>query len=93
MEEAWIFAIGSVLAVSLISLIGLFTLSLNQEKLGNYLHALVSFSAGALLADAFIHLLPEAIEAHGFGLEISVTIIAAIIFSFIVEKFIRWRHC
>ena len=54
---------------------------------------MVSFSAGALFGDAFIHLLPEAAENYGFGVEISLFIIAGITFSFVVEKFIHWRHC
>ena len=54
---------------------------------------MVSFSAGALFGDAFIHLLPEAFENSGFGLDISLYIMAGIGFSFIVEKIVHWRHC
>jgi zinc and cadmium transporter len=53
----------------------------------------VSFSAGALFGDAFIHLLPEAVEESGFGLETSLSLLAGIVLFFIVEKFIHWRHC
>ncbi len=55
---------------------------------------MVSFSAGALFGDAFIHLLPEAAEeAAGFTPTLAVYLLCGIIFSFIIEKFIRWRHC
>ena len=92
MVEVWIYALVSVFIVSLISLIGIVTFAINESRLKNIVHHSISFSAGALLGDAFIHLLPEAVEEFGFGLEVSVFIIGGIIFSFIVEKFIRWRH-
>jgi zinc and cadmium transporter len=54
---------------------------------------MVSFSTGALFGDAFIHLMPEIIEIEGFSLKISLYLIFGILFSFIVEKIIHWRHC
>ena len=54
---------------------------------------LVSFSAGALFGDAFIHLIPEAIEESGFALHVSLLILMGIIISFAIETFLQWRHC
>ncbi len=88
-----IYPILSVILVSLISLAGLASISIREEKLRKILIYLVSFSTGALLADAFIHLLPEAVETNGFTLAISSYILFGIIFSFIVEKIIHWHHC
>ena len=89
----WIYALLSVLAVSIISLIGIITISINEKKLGNILIFFVSFAAGALFGDAFIHLLPEIIKEHGFSLAISGYILTGITVSFLVEKIIHWRHC
>jgi len=92
--ETWAYSLGSVVLVSLISLVGLATLGVKSAFLKKVVLFLVSFSAGALFGDAFIHLLPEAVEeAGGFGLSISLSIIAGIGVFFIVEKFIRWHHC
>lgn len=91
--ENIIYAIASVVIVSSVSLIGLFTISLREDILRKILLYLVSFSTGALMADAFIHLLPEAVEENGFTLSVSFYILAGIIFSFIVEKVIHWHHC
>ena len=88
-----VYALVSVLIVSLISLIGLASISINEEKLKKILIYLVSFSAGALLADAFIHLLPEAAEKSGFSLTVSLNILLGIGFSFVIEKIIHWHHC
>ncbi|MBI4426901.1 MAG: ZIP family metal transporter [Candidatus Magasanikbacteria bacterium] len=92
--SAWIYSIISVLVVSLISLVGLTAISIETDKLKKILIYLVSFSTGALLGDAFIHLLPEAVEeSGGMTLTISLSVLAGILLAFVIEKFIHWHHC
>ena len=93
MNETWLYALGSIIIVSLISLIGILTFSIKADKLKKILIYFISFSAGAMLGDAFIHLLPEAVEEFGFTLQMSLYILAGVAFSFIIEKIIHWRHC
>ena len=93
MPNVWIYSLVSVFIVSLISFVGVLTLSIKADKLKKILLYMVSFSAGALFGDAFIHLLPEIIKEVGFGLNISIYIMFGIGLSFIIEKFIHWRHC
>ncbi|MEX0920359.1 MAG: ZIP family metal transporter [Candidatus Pacearchaeota archaeon] len=88
----WIYSLVSVLAVSFISFIGIFTLSIKYDKLKKWLIYLVSFAAGALLGGAFLHLLPELIEEHGFNLNVSYMILGGIVLFFILEKVIHWHH-
>ena len=92
LTSPFLYALLSVLLVSFVSLIGLATLPLKAERLKKVLLLLVSFAAGALLGDVFIHLLPELSE-DGFLLSYSFIILGGIGFSFVVEKFIHWRHC
>lgn len=89
----WLVSISAVVIISLISMVGIMALWLKEHQLKKILLYMVSFSAGALFGDVFIHLIPEAIGETGFGLSISGLILFGIIFSFIVEKFLRWRHC
>jgi zinc and cadmium transporter len=93
MLTVWIYTLASVFIISLISLIGIFTLSIKIKRLNEALLYMVSFSAGALFGDAFIHLLPETVEEYGFGIKTSLFVILGITFSFVVEKFIHWHHC
>lgn len=93
MNIIWTYALGSVLLVSLLSVIGLFTISLKENALKKLLIYFVSFSAGALFGDVFIHLLPEIVEESGFTLTVSLYILIGIVTSFIIEKIIFWRHC
>jgi zinc and cadmium transporter len=90
---AWLLGLASVVAVSLISLVGILTLWLNDTKLRKILLYLVSFSAGSLFGGAFFHLIPEAIEQNEFALSVSILIILGILSSLVVERFLQWRHC
>ena len=74
--------------VSLISLIGIVTISLNKKFLNKILIFLVAFSAGSLLATAFFDLIPESYESLG---NVSF-VLGGIIFFFFIEAFIHWHH-
>lgn len=89
----WIYSLVAVVLVSLISLVGVFTLAWRRDKLGEILLVLVSFAVGGLFGDAFIHLIPEAFELFGDKLTVSLLIVAGILLFFVLEKFVRWRHC
>jgi len=66
---------------------------MKKERVKKISIFLVSFAAGALFVDAFFHLLPEAFTELGLGLTTSLYIILGILFFFILEKFLHWRHC
>jgi len=89
----WAYAIASVLIVSLISLIGVITIPINITRLKTLMIYAIAFSAGAMLGDSFIHLLPEAIKNYGMTVNISLFILVGVAFSFVLEKLIHWRHC
>ncbi len=93
MIQIWLYSLISVFVVSLISFVGVFTLAVNEKRLRQILIYFVSFSAGALFGDVFIHLLPEAVKKSGFGINLSIGILAGIVLSFMIEKIICWRHC
>jgi zinc and cadmium transporter len=88
----FLYILGAVIIVSLISLVGIGLLGLKEKKLKKITGLLVSFSAGTMLGGAFLHLLPEAVEAGG-GLSPFLLVLAGILLFFIIEKFFLWRHC
>jgi len=89
----WLYTLISVIIVSLLSLIGIFTLTLNPDRLKKILLFLVSFAVGGLFGDALIHLLPEVFQKLGPKLSSSLYILFGILIFFVLERFIRWRHC
>ena len=82
----------SIFVISLVSLIGVITLSISKKKLDKSLDLLVSLSVGALLGGAFLHLLPELLE-EGILKELFIFIIGGILLFFVLEKFVFWHHC
>ncbi|MFT7565103.1 MAG: zinc and cadmium transporter [Candidatus Paceibacteria bacterium] len=92
MFSIYLYSLLSVIIVSLVSLVGVFTLSLKEKVLRKYVFLLVSLAVGALLGDAFIHLIPESFEVIGNGTHVSLAVIAGILIFFILEKFLHWHH-
>ncbi len=92
MPETFFYALGSVVLISLVSLIGIITFGIKTEKLKSFLIYMLAFSAGALLGDAFFHLIPELAE-EGFDAFSSSFILLGIVIFFIIEKFVHWQHC
>jgi len=93
MLTVYFYTIASVFIVSLLSLIGIFTLMLSREKLNQLTLFLVSLSAGTLLGDSFLHLIPEAAAKNGDQPDIWLWLLFGILTFFILEKVIHWRHC
>ena len=92
-SDTWLYALLSVLIVSLISLVGVVTLSFSRKFLNRIILFLVSFAVGSLLGGAFIHLLPEAFASDLNTFAVSGSVLFGIVLFFVLEKFLRWRHC
>ena len=88
-----IYTLASVTIVSLISLIGVFTLSINKKVLDRSVFFLVSLSVGALFGSAIIELIPEAFASFENTTTAAFFIIVGILILFILEKFLHWHHC
>jgi zinc and cadmium transporter len=53
---------------------------------------LLSLAAGALLATAFMHLLPEAFESHMDAHDLFTTLLVGLVFFFLLDKAELWHH-
>ena len=89
-----LYAFLSVAFISVISLVGVFAISLKKRTLDRILFILLSFSSGSILGTAYFDLLPEAI--HFLGEEQVSTTVLYLTFGFIgfffIERFIYWFH-
>lgn len=88
-----LYALLSVIIVSLISFVGVLAISLSSEKLKKIIMFLVSLSAGTMLGGAVLHLLPEAIEANAGSLAPWLYFLGGILVFFSLERLVCWRHC
>lgn len=82
----------STLLVTIISLVGIFTLSLKEKLRNELLFSLVGFSAGSLIGSAFLHILPEVLEKSKSVPVFSYLILGLLLF-FFMERYFYWRHC
>ncbi len=87
-----ILSLVSVGVVSLVSLVGLVTLSLDEARTRRLAAFLVSFAVGALLGDAFIHLIPQSLKQDAATLRPSLLILGGMLLFFAVEKLLRHEH-
>jgi zinc and cadmium transporter len=90
---AWALGLISVVAISMISLGGILVFWVADKKLKKAFVYMVSFAAGGLFGDVFLHLIPEMVGETGFLTTSSIVIILGILSSFAVERFLQWRHC
>jgi zinc and cadmium transporter len=87
----FIYAIISVIFVSLISLIGVFVFFLKREFTDKIVHTLVAFAIGSLLGAAFFDILPEIAESG--NKDIFSYVLLGLLLFFIMERYIHWHHC
>jgi len=60
--------------------------------LSRYTQHMLSLAAGALLATAFLHLLPEAFESQAGAHGLFMTLLLGLVFFFLLDKAELWHH-
>ena len=60
--------------------------------LARYTQHMLSMAAGALLATAFMHLLPEAFESQAGAHDLFLTLLIGLVFFFLLDKAELWHH-
>nr|MBP6852068.1 ZIP family metal transporter [Rhodoferax sp.] len=60
--------------------------------LARYTRHMLSLAAGALLATAFMHLLPEAFESDAGAHDLFVALLVGLVFFFLLDKAELWHH-
>jgi zinc and cadmium transporter len=66
--------------------------ALSFGLLARYTQHMLSLAAGALLATAFMHLLPEAFESQAGAKDLFLTLLVGLVFFFLLDKAELWHH-
>jgi zinc and cadmium transporter len=74
--------VGSVLIAALLA----------RALMARFTQHLLSLAAGALLATAFLHLLPEAFESDSAPHSLFLTLLLGLVFFFLLDKAELWHH-
>ena len=88
-----LYTLSSVISVSALSFLGIFFFLFDESIIRKSLLYFVSISTGALLGDVFLHIIPELSEDPDTLERNLYVLLAGILFSFILEKIVHWRHC
>lgn len=83
----------ATIIVSLISLVGIFTVYKNSEFYKPIIKKIISLAAGSLLAISFLDLLPESVDNYYDTRTITMTVLASFLLFFILERYWHWHHC
>ena len=66
--------------------------ALSFGLVARYTQHMLSLAAGALLATAFMHLLPEAFESQAAAKDLFMTLLVGLVFFFLLDKAELWHH-
>ena len=85
--------LGATLLVTLVALLSSSLLMLGERSLRVWIPRLVALAVGVLLGDAFLHLIPDAIEVSGSsGGEVMIWTLIGIVSFLFLENVLNWRH-
>jgi len=91
MLPMWFYALASVSLVSLISLVGVLTMTLSKRTVDKVIFYLVALATGAMLGNALVHIIPEAFkESQNLTLTSSL-VLGGFLLSFLFEKVLNLR--
>lgn len=84
--------IGSVWVAAFLMRLGWKDAAARPQQRGPGEQHLLSLAAGALMATAFLHLLPEALESGAGAEQLFATLLAGLVFFFLLDKAELWHH-
>jgi zinc and cadmium transporter len=92
-----VYAIASVSLVSVISLLGVFAISMKPRSLAKMTFLLVSLATGCMLGNAIVHLIPESyenvIDGKISSFAVSLLMLGGFLFCFALQKVNgHWQH-
>ena len=83
----------AVVAVVLVSLIGSVVFWISLSQLTRCMPVLIAVAVGVLLGDAFLHLIPDAMDmAPTSGSSVAAWVLIGILSFVFLERYLQWRH-
>ena len=81
------------LLVAIVSLICTVFLYVSDSRLKIWMPRLIAIAVGVLLGDAFLHLIPDALDlAGGHQSSVGLWVLVGVISFFFMETVLQWRH-
>lgn len=77
---------------ALVSLCAAYIFLLSDAGLKRWTSSLLAIACGVLLGDAFLHLLPEALESAGSPDSVFTWTLTGIVGFYLIEQLVKWQH-
>jgi zinc and cadmium transporter len=91
MLSSTLYTVIATFLISLLSLVGIYTLSISESRLHSILNFLIAFSAGTIFGAAMFDLMPEAVEQVDANIVFPIIAFGFVFFLFI-ERGLYWYH-
>jgi zinc and cadmium transporter len=85
------YTLAATILISLLSLVGIFTISLSETRLHSILNFLIAYSAGTILGASLFDLMPEAVELVDEHVVFLIIAFGFVFFMFL-ERGLYWYH-
>lgn len=87
-----VMVMAAALLVSLVALCSAFVLFIKESTLTRWMPKLIALAVGVLLGDAFLHLLPDALEISNDAGSVFLWTLVGIVTFYFIEQSLHWRH-
>lgn len=84
--------LAAAMLCALVSLCAAYVFLLSDRGLKRWTSGLMAIACGVLLGDAFLHLLPEAIESAGSPDTVFTWTLIGIVGFYLIEQLVKWQH-
>ncbi|MDP2347287.1 MAG: ZIP family metal transporter [Gammaproteobacteria bacterium] len=80
------------LVVVLVAFVSLFVFYMEEQTLKRWMPRLIAVAVGVLLGDAFLHLLPDALESGANASMVFMSTLGGILCFYLIEHVLHWKH-
>lgn len=87
-----VMVMAAALLVSLVALCSAFVLYVKDATLSRWMPRLIALAVGVMLGDAFLHLLPDALERTSDASSVFLWTLIGIVLFYFIEQTLHWRH-
>jgi len=87
-----VMAIAAASIVVLVALLSIFVFYIPDTALARWMPRLIAVAVGVLLGDAFLHLLPDALDSGASASVVFMATLGGILCFYLIETLLHWKH-
>lgn len=84
--------LAGALVVVLVAMLSIFVFYIPDKALARWMPRLIAVAVGVLLGDAFLHLLPDALDSGASASMVFMATLGGILCFYLIETLLHWKH-